>query len=328
MTHFICKHPEVARSLYAAMLRIRLVEEAIASRYAEGRMRCPTHLCIGQEAVAAAAGAVLKKTDAVVGTHRSHGHYLAKGGDLNRMIAELYGKATGCAKGFGGSMHLIDEAAGFMGSSAIVGGTIPIAAGLALACQIKEAHHVSCAFLGDGATEEGVFYETLNFAALRQLPVLFICENNFYSVYSPLRVRQPGERKIHAVASSLGVSACDGDGNDVIAAYLLIKDAVEAIRSGKGPQFIEFYTYRTREHCGPNVDDDLGYRAPEEIRRWRHKDPIGMMKTLLLEKGAAAAADLEDIQQTILAEIETAFLLAEQAPFPDDKEIETYVYSG
>lgn len=328
MTHFISQHPDLAKSLYVTMLRIRLVEEAIASRYAEGRMRCPTHLCTGQEAVAAAAGAVLKKEDKIVGTHRSHGHYIAKGGNLNRMIAEIYGKSTGCAKGKGGSMHLIDESVGFMGSSAIVGGTIPIAAGLALAEQINETGVVSCAFFGDGATEEGVFYETLNFAALRQLPVLFICENNFYSVYSPLRVRQPENRKIHEVARSLGVAVRDGDGNDVIAAYLLMREAVDAIRNGKGPQLLEFYTFRTREHCGPNDDDDLCYRQHEEVLRWKQKDPVDKMKSLLIGNRFFSSDELEDVQQALLAEIETAFLLAEQAPFPEDKEIETHVYAG
>jgi pyruvate dehydrogenase E1 component alpha subunit len=163
---------------------------------------------------------------------------------------------------------------------------------------------------------------------LRSLPVLFICENNYYSVYSPLGVRQPQNRKIHEVARSLGVSACDGDGNDVIAAYLLINDAAEAVRMGKGPQLLEFYTYRTREHCGPNYDDDLGYRDPTEVRRWFEKDPVENMKSLLIKNRLISQGELEKEKHRIVAEIQNAFLMAEQSPFPAGREVDTYVYSN
>ena len=201
------------------MKKIRLVEETIARRYGEWNMRCPTHLCTGQEAVAAAVGCALRKDDYAVSTHRAHGHYIGKGGDIRAMIAEIYGKATGCSKGKGGSMHLVDPAVNFMGSTAIVGGTIPVGVGLGLSIKLKKSDQVSCVFFGDGSVEEGVFYEAVNFAALKKLPVLFICENNFYSVYSPLSVRQPAGRKIADMVRGMGCPAEQGDGNNNDAEY-------------------------------------------------------------------------------------------------------------
>ena len=183
--------------LYKNMLLIRLAEEEIAKRYKSGKMRCPPHSSIGQEASATGVGLALKNTDLAVSTHRAHAHYLAKGGNLKRMIAEIYGKATGCCKGKGGSMHLIDRSVGFEGSTAIVGNTIPIGVGLGLSLKLDSKNAVSVIYCGDGSVEEGVFYESVNFAVTKKLPVLFVCENNSYSVYSPLKVRQPKGRKIH-----------------------------------------------------------------------------------------------------------------------------------
>ena len=205
--------------LQQAMFRIRLVEEAIASKYSEEKMRCPVHLSIGQEAIAVGVCANLTNEDLVLSTHRAHAHFLAKGGNLRSMIAEIYGKVTGCSKGMGGSMHLIDKPSGFMGSTAIVGNTIPVAAGLALAFKIQKSSSISCAFFGDGAVEEGAFYESVNFAALHKLPILFICENNLYSVYSGLGVRQPNGRKIHEMVSGMGIEADHGNGNCIFDFY-------------------------------------------------------------------------------------------------------------
>src|SRR3989442_1358391 len=226
------------------MKRIRFVEEEIAARYAEGGMRCPTHLSIGQEAVAAAVGAALRRDDLAVSGHRAHAHYLAKGGSLKAMIAEIYGKATGCARGKGGSMHLIDESAGFMGSTAIVGGTVPVGVGLAYGMKLRRTSQVSCIFMGDAVAEAGVFFESVNFAVLKKLPVLFVCENNLYSVYSPLRVRQPEGRRIHEMVSAMGMPADHGDGNDAPLVYEAVAEGIEAIRAGEGPRFFEFATYR------------------------------------------------------------------------------------
>src|SRR5215469_7287442 len=256
------------------MLRIRLVEEGIAERYAEQQMRCPVHLCIGQEAVAAGVCDLLAADDQAMSTHRAHGHYLAKGGSLPAMLAEMYGKATGCASGMGGSMHLIDLEAGFLGAAPIVGSTIPIAVGVAFGSVLRGENRVVTAFFGEGATEEGAFHEALNFAALKRLPVLFVCENNLYSVYSPLSARQPAGRDLFRLAASHGIESRQGDGNDVGAVHAMTGEALEHIRSGAGPAFLEFGTYRWREHCGPNYDNQIGYRSEEEFQRWRALCPI------------------------------------------------------
>ena len=195
------------KKLYSEMLRIRCVEEKIAERYPEGKMRCPTHLSIGQEAVPVAVSCALNKNDFAVSTHRGHAHYLAKGGSLKKMIDEIHGKESGCSKGKGGSMHLIDKDVSFMGTSAIVGNSIPLGVGLGLSAKLKSTNQISCIYLGDGAIEQGVFYESINFAILKKLRVLFICENNLYSVYSSLKVRQPKDRKIFKMVSSMGIQS-------------------------------------------------------------------------------------------------------------------------
>ena len=193
------------------MLRIRMVEERIAKLYSEEEMRCPVHLSIGQESVAVGVCEHLQKNDIVMSAHRAHAHYLAKGGNLKAMLAELYGKSTGCAMGKGGSMHLIDLESGFFGSVPIVGSTIPIAVGVAWAFKMKKSTNIVTVFLGDGATEEGVFFESLDFASLKNVPILFVCENNFYSVYSNLKVRQSPQRKISVLAESHGIKTFTGD---------------------------------------------------------------------------------------------------------------------
>lgn len=312
--------PEIAKRLLFQMKRIRHVEEEIARRYPEGKMRCPTHLSVGQEAVAAAVGLALRRDDLAVSGHRAHAHYLAKGGSLPALIAEIYGKATGCARGKGGSMHLIDESAGFKGSTAIVGGTVPIGVGLAYAIRLKGGDQVSCVFIGDAVAEAGVFFESVNFAALKKLPVLFICENNFYSVYSPLRVRQPDGRRIHRMVEGLGVAAAAGDGNDVECVYEMASRAVSEIRAGGGPRFLEFETYRWREHCGPFYDNDLGYRTEEEFVEWKAREPIGRLESDLLKKKAAAPAEIEAMRAEIENEVARAFEFAEISPFPEQQE--------
>jgi len=301
--------------LQQAMLRIRLVEEAIARRYSEEKMRCPVHLSIGQEAIAVGVCANLTNEDLVLSTHRAHAHFLAKGGDLRSMIAEIYGKVTGCSKGMGGSMHLIDKPVGFMGSTAIVGNTIPVAAGLALAFKIKRSSSISCAFFGDGAVEEGAFYESVNFAVLHKLPILFICENNLYSVYSGLGVRQPDGRKIHEMVSGMGIEVDHGNGNCILEVSQKVGEAKERILSGKGPQFLEFNTYRWREHCGPNFDNDIGYRSEKEFQEWKQMDPLKAMFNSHSEQ------ELADLTSKISLEIDDAFSFAEESKFPQESDL-------
>jgi TPP-dependent pyruvate/acetoin dehydrogenase alpha subunit len=313
--------------LLGAMLRIRMVEEAIAIRYSEQEMRCPVHLSIGQEAPSAAFSLAVQREDFAVSTHRGHAHYLAKGGALGPMIAEIYGKSTGCSRGRGGSMHLADKAAGFMGTSAIVGNSIPVGVGLGLALQIQGRAHASCVFLGDGATEEGVYYESANFAVVRNLPVVFLCENNRYSVYSPLSVRQPEGRSLTLVATSLGLTSEEVDGNDAIACYHAVNRALQQARGGGGPQFLEFHTFRHLEHCGPGDDDHLDYRQPGELQSWQERDPIDLLQAKLLWINPAFSSEIHLIRERIRNEIETAFAEAAAAPFPDLEECMRDVYA-
>lgn len=309
------------------MKRIRHVEEQISVHYAQQAMRCPVHLCSGQEAVSAAVGLALRIDDFAVSGHRAHGHYLGKGGDLRRMLAEIYGKKTGCAGGRGGSMHLIDESVGFKGSTAIVGNTIPVGVGLAYSIKLAATDQASCIFLGDGAVETGVFFESMNFAAVKKLPALFICENNLYSVYSPLGVRQPEGREIFKLAQSIGVESAHGDGNDVQGVYDIAVAALGRIRNGEGPQFLEFSTYRWREHCGPNFDNDIGYRSEQEYLRNRALEPIQRLQEKLLQESRVTAAGIAAMEDAIEEEVAAAFRFAIESPFPDRADVFTKIYA-
>ncbi len=307
---------ETKINLYESMLRIRMVEEAIAKEYPKGEMRCPTHLSIGQESVPDALGLCVNNDDLAISTHRGHAHYIGKGGNLRSMIAEIYGKSTGCSKGKGGSMHLIDTKVGFVGTSAIVGNSIPVGVGLALAAKIKKTNEISCIFFGDGATEEGAYYEALNFAILKKLPVLFLCENNLYSVYSPLSVRQPEGRKISTVANAMGIEVNNTDGNNPIETYKSIQEAVNRIKNSKGPQLIEFSTYRWLEHCGVNYDNHIGYRSEEEYLNWKKKDPIQILKFHLENEKLLTDLSNQALINKIELEINDAFVFAKTSPFP------------
>lgn len=309
---------ELSRRLLRGMMRIRAVEEAIAARYSQQKMRCPVHLSVGQEGPSAAIGAVLRTTDQAVSGHRAHAHYLAKGGSLPAMIAEIYGKATGCSGGKGGSMHLIDESVGFMGSTAIVGGTVPVGVGLGLARSLAAGDDIVCVFIGDAVIETGVFHEAANFAVTKRLPVLFVCENNLYSVYSPLSVRQPEGRPLTQVAGGIGLATSSGDGNDLRAAYGLLATATERARRGEGPQFVELATYRWREHCGPLFDNDIGYRTEQEFEDWKRRDPIAVFTKTLSAEGVIDTQWLSGTEAELAAEIDAAFDFAEKSPFPEE----------
>ncbi len=298
-------------ALYREMLRIRRVEEALAERYGEQQMRCPMHLSIGQEAAAVGVCAALNDGDLAFSSHRAHAHYLAKGGDLNRMVAEIYGRATGCCGGFGGSMHLVDREVGFVGSTPIVGGTVPLAVGAAWQLQRRKSDRVAVAFFGDGCFEEGVVHEALNFAALRRLPLIFAVENNLYSVYTQLADRQPN-RPLHAIAEAHGWSVSMGDGNDVREAARLSQEAVRRARAGEGPQFLELFTYRHLEHCGPSDDDHLDYRPEGELADWQRRCPIRQTRGLLDISDAAH----DHMEAGIAAEVEAAFTFALTSPAP------------
>ena len=311
---------EYAR-LYRSLLRIRRVEEEIARVYLTDKIKSPVHLAIGQEAVSVGVCEALTPEDVVFGTYRSHAVYLAKGGDLKRMIAELYGKATGCAKGKGGSMHLIDAAAGVMGTSAVVGTTIPQAVGYAWGVKRGGARTVVVSLFGDAALEEGVSHESMNFAALKKLPVIFVCENNFYSIHSPLSARQP-HANIWERAAAYGIPAERIADNDVLRIHARVKEAAAAIRGGyAGPWFFECLTYRWKEHVGPNDDFHAGYRSRTEAEPWFERDQVKRLAELV------SADARREIEHEVLAEIRDAFQFAEDSPFPETRELYTDVFT-
>lgn len=319
---------ELSHRLLECMVRIRLVEESIAERYSAQQMRCPVHLSIGQEAASAGTCAALRHTDQAMSGHRSHAHYLAKGGNLRAMIAEIYGRETGCCKGRGGSMHLVDLDAGFVGAVPIVGSTIPIATGLAFADRLLRRDRVTVAFLGEAATEEGVFHESANFASLHQLPIVYVCENNLYSVYSPLDVRQPAHREVFELAAGHGIRSRQADGNDPFAVYQLMKESVAHARAGEGPVFLELKTYRWREHCGPGFDNHIGYRTEAEYQAWRARDSIAATERRLRESGTYDEVRMDRHRDHVESEIAEAFAAAQAAPYPAGSTLLNHVYSG
>lgn len=302
--------------IYRALYRIRRVEEEVAKAYPTDKIKSPVHLSIGQEAIAVGVCEGLRPTDVVFASYRGHAAYLAKGGDLRMMIAELYGKVTGCAKGKGGSMHLIDVSHGIMGSSAVVGTTLPNAAGYAYALRRRRSDAIVTVFFGDGATDEGVFYETLNFAALKRLPLLFICENNSYAIHTHQLKRQP-QANIAQRSAALGVpSEVLPDDVDIVRDR--VGSGIERIRSGEsGPLLFECMTYRWKEHVGPGEDYHLGYRTKEDAATWIENDQVGRVGMRLDESTRA------QIEASVDKEIADAFLFAEQSAFPDPAELWT-----
>jgi TPP-dependent pyruvate/acetoin dehydrogenase alpha subunit len=310
----------LAERLYRSLYRIRRVEEEVARVYPTDKIKSPVHLSIGQEATAVGVCDALEAHDVVFGTYRGHAAYLAKGGDLPSMIAELYGKATGCAGGKAGSMHLLDPDHGVMGMSAVVGTTIPHAAGYAYALRLRRPGAVVVCFMGDGATEEGVFYETLNFAALRDLPVLFVVENNAFAIHAPQATRQKNTN-IAQRAAVFGLPAQRLEDDDVFAIHRHTMEAVAAMRAGGGPRLLEIPAYRWKEHVGPGEDFHVGYRSIEDATPWLERDQV-MVTGALLEAG-----ERQRIEDAVEAEIAEAFLFAEASPFPADEELMRNTYA-
>ncbi len=318
MTNSFNNEGDDTARLYRSLQLIRRAEEVIAEIYPSDKIKSPVHLSIGQEAVSVGVCDALRADDVVSGTYRSHASYIAKGGDLKAMFAELYGKATGCAGGKVGSMHLIDMTNNVMGSSAVVGTTVPIALGYAYAIKRRREDRVVAAFFGDGATEEGVFHESLNFAALKQLPVLFVCENNQFAIHQPLEKRWATDRLCERV-KTYGIPAARFADSNVEAIRGHARDAVENIRAGGGPAFVECVTYRWREHVGPGEDYDAGFRSRSELDRWRDKDEVARLGSAL-DSGLRAQIDAA-IEQEIAAAVD----FAEQSPFPPLEELHSHV---
>ena len=318
---------EFLTSLHYDMLRIRRIEEEIERRYHEDEMKSPIHLVIGQEATSVGACAALRQQDLVYCGHRTHGHYLAKGGSLKKMMSELYCRLNGCAGSRGGSMHLFDKSAGMAGSSAIVAGAIPIAAGAALSFQTLKQDNVSLVFFGDAATEEGACWEAINFSTLRKIPVVFFCENNFFSVCSSLDVRQPSQVKIFEKAQGFGLPSVQVDGTNVLDIYEATKEAVDRARRGNGPTFIEAPVYRWRGHGGAGDDSTSGYRDPSEVRQWEQYCPINTYRGLLEEMKIYNDAEQKKEEHEILNEISEAFDHAISSANPEESDLLTHIYS-
>ena len=319
--------PELKLKLFADMLLVRQAEEKIRELYPEGDMRCPTHFSIGQEACSAGVSAHLQQSDYAISAHRSHAHYINKHGRLRPMFCELYGKENGCATGRGGSMHLIDLDVNFLGCVPIVGSTIPIGIGAAFGAKLQGNDALTVVYFGDGATESGVFHESLNFASLHKLRVLFVCENNLYSVNTPLEERQPTGRKITELAESHGIPATYHDGQEVEVVYDAAKDMVDTIRNDGGPGFLEFETYRWLEHCGPNPDTHLGYRPDGEFEHWTARCPIALYQKQLLSEGILTDDHYKQMLSEIDSKVEDAVQFAKASDFPKRENMFNLLYA-
>ena len=314
------------KRLFSDTLRIRMIEERLITEYPKNEMRCPVHFSIGQEAVAVGVGHALDKSDYAVGSHRSHAHYLMKGGNLHAFLAELYGKEAGCSRGQGGSMHLIDLSVNFLGSTSIVGATIPVGVGAAYAARLRKENRICAIFFGDAGLEEGVTHESMNFASLHKLNVIFACENNRYSCFTPLNERQP-DRPLTDVAKAHAIEAHVVDGNNVEAVYEQTKAIVDRMRKTPGPAFIEFPTYRFVAHCGPKNDDNYKYRPSDEVSDWRGRDPVIVARARLKDSGLWTDALEAEMKNAIEAEIEAGLDFARNAPFPSRELFGAFRYA-
>jgi pyruvate dehydrogenase E1 component alpha subunit len=309
--------------LLRQMLRIRRFEERCAQLYQAEKIRGFLHLYIGEEGVAVGVIGSLLPDDALVATYREHGHALARGMDPGAVMAEMYGKLEGCSRGRGGSMHLFDASRRFYGGNAIVGGGLPLAVGLALADRLRDRPRVTAVFFGEGAVAEGEFHESMNLAALWNLPVLFCCENNLYAMGTALE-RSESQTRLTLKAASYEMPAWEVDGMDVLAVEDAARKAIESVRSGGGPHFLELRTFRFRAHS--MFDPEL-YRSKEEVEVWKERDPIELFKRRLITDGGLTEDDLADMESDVAEEIEAAVAFAEAGTWEPVEELTRFVYS-
>jgi acetoin:2,6-dichlorophenolindophenol oxidoreductase subunit alpha len=320
---------ELLLSFYRMMVRIRMFEESLIEPILKHEIHTPCHLCSGQEAVPVGLCANLSLNDYLFGNHRSHGHFLSKGGSINALAAEVFCRATGCSRGRGGSMHLIDPDIGMLGSAPIVSGTISMAVGAALASAIRDDGRISVSLFGDGAMGEGVLYESLNFAALKRLPIIFACENNLYATHMPIRECR-ANKPISRVAEPFGIESFTIDGNDVIQVYDISRSAADICRKGNGPVFLEFLTYRYHGHVGP--DDKIqelhtDIRPPEEVSIWREKDPIVRLERSFLDQNLVSLDVIQNIRKEVAREVESAIHFAVNGAKPAKGDLTKYVFA-
>jgi pyruvate dehydrogenase E1 component alpha subunit len=310
--------------MYRAMVLSRRFEEEVADRVTAGEIRTPCHLYIGQEAIAVGVCLALHRDDYVWGGHRSHGHYLAKGGDVRALMAEIYCKTTGCAGGRGGSMHICAPEVGILGTVPLVAATIPLAAGAALASKLNGDGRVSVSFFGDGATEEGHFHETVNLAGIYRLPLIFVCENNLYSSHMHISERRLADN-IEETGKLHGIPAFRLDGNDVTAVYDATLTAAARARVAQGPTLLECRTYRWRGHVGPSWDMDVGIKRKDELAGWRERDPITRLQQALIGKGLTRAM-LDELDAACVAAVSDAVKFAHESPDPAIDGVLRHVY--
>ncbi len=310
-------------SLYHQMLVIRRTEEAAAKAYAQGKIGGFLHLGIGQESVCTGAIAALKPTDYVVGTYREHGHYIAKGGTAKEVLAELFGKSTGCSKGLGGSMHLFSAKNRMLGGYGIVGGHVPLAAGVAFGSKYRGTDEVTLCFFGDGSVPQGAFHEGISLAGLWKLPIVFICENNQYSMGTPL-YRTLAVKDVTAQAAGYNVARDRFEAHDALLVKERIAEAVERARTTQQPTLVEAITYRFRGH---SMSDPGNYRTKDEIEEWKKRDPITVARTRLTEEFAASEDELISLEAAVKAEVQEAVRFADESPPPDPKNLYDYVYA-
>lgn len=315
---------EILIGMYQTMYKIRKFEKAVVNLFSQDLIRGAAHVYLGEEAVASGACHALEKDDYIVSTHRGHGHCIAKGGKVDKMMAEILGKSTGYCKGKGGSMHIADLECGILGANGIVGAGIPIATGAGMTSWIKKDNKVTLCFFGDGASNQGTFHESINMAAVFKLPVVFICENNQYAVSTStdksLSVERVSER-----SKAYDIPGYSIDGNDVIEVFNTVSDAVKRARKGNGPSLIECKTYRWLGHY---LGDPENYRSKEEVENWKiKKDPIKVYKMKLIKEGVVEERELIFIENEIKNEIENAINFAKNSPEPENKELWTDVLS-
>jgi len=307
---------------FRKMLLIRKFESKILSLFDENKIFGTTHVYIGEEAVAVGACSAITKDDYITSTHRGHGHFIAKGGDVKLVMAELFGKETGYSKGRGGTQHMSDMTIGHLGSNGITAGGIPIATGAGLAIKYKGFNRVVLCFFGDGACNEGYFHESLNFASVMKLPVVFICENNLYAMSTPVDYAFP-TKDISCRGSSYNIDCNIVDGNDILKVKEAVECAVIKAKKGEGPTFIECKTYR---HFGHSRNDPKIYRSKEEEKLWLENDPIIRFKDYLIKNKKISKKRLESIEKEVKIEIENAIKYADDCPFPDPKDVEKYLF--
>jgi pyruvate dehydrogenase E1 component alpha subunit len=317
--------PERWLEIYSQMLKIRLFEERVNELYTGAKMPGLAHLYIGEEAVAVGVCAALRRHDYITRTHRGHGHCLAKGADVNRMFAELLGKVSGYCRGKGGSMHIADQESGNLGANAIVGGSTAIATGAAMSARMRGTDQVAVCFFGEGALGQGVLYEAMNMAALWKLPVIYVCENNRYTEYTPAEETTAGD--MLARARAFGIEAEEVDGQDVRGVYAATARAVRRARHGGGPSFLVAQTYRFHGHHVGDINRAY-YRSPEEEKEWREqRDPLRILAGWLSEQRLADATALERLEEEVRTEISDGAEAALEAPYPDPVEVDQHVYA-